>query len=49
LHHDLVPRGELKMSTNDSFPKTGIIVTGDEENLDNMSEMVNSTLFRRVS
>lgn len=32
------------MSTSDNFPQTGIIVAGDEENLDNMSKLVNPTL-----
>jgi len=28
------------MSANDSFPQNGLVVAGDDENLDNMGELV---------
>jgi dsRNA-specific ribonuclease len=48
----LVCHAELNMSANDSFPQIGLVVAGDDENLDNMGELVFtlfhiSLLFRR--
>jgi len=36
----LVYYGELNMSANDSFPQNGLVVAGDDGNLDNMGELV---------
>jgi hypothetical protein len=36
----LVCHAVLNMSANDSFPQIGLVVAGDDENLDNMGELV---------